>query len=477
METDMTSPLNTASSVPRSTSADSAVQTLAPRLEGTVLTPSSPGYDDARQIWNAMIDRRPALIARCASVADIQHAIRFARDHGLPIAVRGGGHNIAGSALCDGGLVIDLSSLKRIHVDQNSRTARADPGLTLAEFDRATQEFGLATPLGINSTTGIAGLTLGGGIGWLTRPYGMTVDSLRSVDIVTAAGELVTASEQTHPDLFWALRGGGGNFGVVTQFEYDLHAVGPQVLAGLIVHPFDNAGQLLRRYREVAAHAPDELSVWVVLRKAPPLPFLPAEVHGTNVVVFAMLYAGDMQAGEHAVAPLRALGKPIADVVSPHPYTGFQAAFDPLLTPGARNYWKTHNLTQLEDAVIDAVVTAAADLPSPQCEIFLAHLGGAARRVPGDATAYAGRDAEFVLNVHGRWTEAAQDDECIGWARRTFSAVTPYATGGAYVNFMTQDESDRVRQAYGAHYARLAALKRTYDPENLFRLNQNIVPE
>ncbi|MGH7625220.1 MAG: FAD-binding oxidoreductase [Gemmatimonadaceae bacterium] len=472
----MTSPLNTASSIPRSTHIEGAAQTLAARLEGTVLTPSSPDYDDARRIWNAMIDRRPALIARCASVADVQHAIRFARDHGLPIAVRGGGHNIAGSAICDGGLVIDLSSLKRIHVDQGSRTARADPGLTLAEFDRATQEFGLATPLGINSTTGIAGLTLGGGIGWLTRPYGMTVDSLRSVDIVTAAGELMTASEQSHPDLFWALRGGGGNFGVVTQFEYDLHAVGPQVLAGLIVHPFDNAAELLRRYREVAAQAPDELSVWVVLRKAPPLPFLPTEVHGTNVVVFAVLYSGDMKAGEHAVAPLRALGKPIADVVSPHPYTGFQAAFDPLLTPGARNYWKTHNLTQLDDGVIDAVVTAVPELPSPQCEVFLAQLGGAAQRVSADATAYVGRDAAFVLNVHGRWTDAAQDDDCIGWARKTFSAVTPYATGGAYVNFMTQDESDRVRQAYGAHYARLAGLKRTYDPENVFHLNQNIVP-
>ena len=472
----MTSPLNTPSSAPHGTHSEAAVQTLAPRLEGTVLTPSSPGYDDARRIWNAMIDRRPALIARCASVADVQHAIRFARDHGLPIAVRGGGHNIAGSAICDGGLVIDLSSLKKIHVDALARTARADPGLTLAEFDRATQEFGLATPLGINSTTGIAGLTLGGGIGWLTRPYGMTVDSLRSVEVVTAAGDLVTASEQSHPDLFWALRGGGGNFGVVTQFEYDLHAVGPQVLAGLIVHPFDNAADLLRRYREVAAHAPDELSVWVVLRKAPPLPFLPTEVHGTNVVVFAVLYSGDMKAGEHAVAPLRALAKPIADVVSPHPYAGFQAAFDPLLTPGERNYWKTHNLAQLDDGVIDAVVAAVPELPTPQCEIFIAQLGGAAKRVPVDATAYVGRDAAFVLNVHGRWTDASQDNDCIGWARKTFSAVTPYATGGAYVNFMTQDESDRVREAYGGHYARLAALKRTYDPGNVFHLNQNIAP-
>jgi len=248
------------------------------------------------------------------------------------------------------------------------------------------------------------------------------------------------------------------------------------VLAGLIVHPFDNAADLLRRYREVAAHAPDELSVWVVLRKAPPLPFLPTEVHGTNVVVFAVLYSGDMKAGEYAVAPLRALGKPIADVVSPHPYAGFQAAFDPLLTPGARNYWKTHNLAQLDDGAIDAVVAAVPELPTPQCEIFIAQLGGAAKRVPVDATAYVGRDAAFVLNVHGRWTDASQDNDCIGWARKTFSAVTPYATGGAYVNFMTQDESDRVREAYGGHYARLAALKRTYDPGNVFHLNQNIAP-
>jgi len=293
---------------------------------------------------------------------------------------------------------------------------------------------------------------------------------------VTAGGDQVTASERENPDLFWAIRGGGGNFGVVTSFEYGLHPVGPEVMAGLIVHPLSNARALLRGYRDVAANAPDALSVWVVMRGAPPLPFLPAEVHGTPVLVLAALYAGRLADGERAVAPLRALGTPIADVISPHAYTGFQAAFDPLLTPGARNYWKSHNLARLDDAVIDTLVDAAEHLPGGQCEVFLAQLGGAARRVPRDATAYAGRDAEFVVNVHARWTEAAQDDACIAWARGLFDAVAPHATGGAYVNFMTQEEGDRVRAAYGPNYERLAAVKRKYDPTNVFHMNQNVQP-
>ena len=453
-----------------------AASALAARMRGSVLTPASEGYDDARRIWNAMIDRRPAVIARCAGVGDVQHAIRFAREHDLLVAVRGGGHNIAGSALCDDGIVIDLSSMKGVRLDAAHRTARAEPGLTLGEFDRATQAAGLATPLGINSTTGIAGLTLGGGFGWLTRAYGLTVDNLRSAELVTAGGDQVTASERENPDLFWAIRGGGGNFGVVTSFEYGLHPVGPEVMAGLIVHPLSNARALLRGYRDVAANAPDALSVWVVMRGAPPLPFLPAEVHGMPVLVLAALYAGRLADGERAVAPLRALGTPIADVISPHAYTGFQAAFDPLLTPGARNYWKSHNLARLDDAVIDTLVDAAEHLPGGQCEVFLAQLGGAARRVPRDATAYAGRDAEFVVNVHARWTEAAQDDACIAWARGLFDAVAPHATGGAYVNFMTQEEGDRVRAAYGPNYERLAAVKRKYDPTNVFHMNQNVQP-
>ncbi|MGH7647249.1 MAG: FAD-binding oxidoreductase [Gemmatimonadaceae bacterium] len=469
----------TLTSPPRPTSlavdAD-AVRGLAGSLRGRVFTADTPGYGEARTIWNAMIDKRPAVIARCAGAADVQSAVRFAREHGLDIAVRGGGHNIAGSALVEGGLVIDLSSMKSVRVDPARRTAVVEPGVTLGEFDHDAQAFGLATPVGINSTTGIAGLTLGGGFGWLSRTYGMTVDNLHSADVVTASGEFVRASERENADLFWWLRGGGGNFGIVTAFEFGLHPVGPQVTAGLIVHPAADANTLLRRYREVALSAPNELSVWVVMRKAPPLPFLPAQVHGTDVVVFAVLYSGDMQAGERAVAPLRAIGKPIADVVSPHPYAGFQAAFDPLLAPGARNYWKTHDFAPLGDDALDLAIDAARRLPGPQCEVFLAQMGGAVRDTAEDATAYSGRNADFIANVHARWTDPADDERYIGWARRLFTDLTPHATGNAYVNFMTQDEGDRVQTAYGSHYGRLATLKKKYDPSNVLRTNQNIAP-
>ena len=453
-----------------------AVSALAALLRGHVFTPDTPGYDQARTIWNAMIDKRPAVIAQCASAADVQHAVKFAREQGLEIAVKGGGHNIAGSALVDGGLVLDLSGMKSVRVDPARRTAVVEPGVTLGEFDHDVQAFGLATPVGINSTTGIAGLTLGGGFGWLSRTYGMTVDNLRSADVVTASGEFVRASEHENADLFWGLRGGGGNFGIVTAFEFGLHPVGPQVMAGLIVHPFADANALLRRYREVSLAAPKELSAWVVMRKAPPLPFLPADVHGTEVVVIAVLYSGDMQAGERAIAPLRAIGKPIADVVSPHPYAGFQAAFDPLLAPGARNYWKTHDFAPLGDDALDIAIDAARHLPGPQCEVFLAQMGGAVRDTAEDATAYSGRNADWIANVHARWTDAAEDEQCIGWARRLFKDLTPHATGNAYVNFMTQDEGARVEAAYGSHYGRLAALKKKYDPSNVLRTNQNIVP-
>ncbi|HEU4628934.1 MAG TPA: FAD-binding oxidoreductase [Gemmatimonadaceae bacterium] len=452
------------------------VEQLRARLRGRLLTPDSPGYDEARTIWNAMIDRRPGLIARCAGAADVVETVRFAAAHGIPLAVRGGGHNIAGNAICDGGLVVDLSAMRSVRVDPARRTARVEPGATLGEVDRETQAFGLATPLGINSTTGIAGLTLGGGYGWLSRSFGLTVDNLRSADVVTADGTLVTASETEHPDLFWALRGGGGNFGIVTSFEFALHPVGPEVLAGLIVHPFDDAAGLLRRYRDVVLDAPDPLTAWVVLRQAPPLPFLPEAVHGREVVVIAVCYAGSPADGERALQPLRAIGTPHADVVGPAPYAAFQTAFDPLLTPGARNYWKTHNFANLHDPLIDALVEQARHLPGPMCEIFLANLGGAVSRRPEESTAYAGRAARFVLNVHARWSDATMDDRYVGWARGVYAAAAPFASAGAYVNFMTQDEQDRVRAAYGANYDRLLAVKQRYDPANLFRLNQNIRP-
>ena len=445
-------------------------------LRGAVLLPAEDGYDTARAIWNAMIDRRPGLIVRCAGAADVMEAVRFAHRHNILLAVRAGGHNIAGNAVCDGGMMIDLSPMTSVRIDPENRTARVEPGVTLGAFDREAQAFGLATPVGINSTTGIAGLTLGGGFGWLSRKHGLTVDNLLAADVVTADGALVHASERENPELFWAIRGGGGNFGVVTSFEFRLHPVGPEVLSGLIVHPFAEAGSLLRRYRDFVAQAPDALSVWAVLRKAPPLPFLPPAVHGSEVLVFAACYAGPMHEGEKALAPLRGLGKPIADVISPHPYIAWQAAFDPLLEPGARNYWKSHDFAALGDEAIDRVVDFAGRLPTAECEIFLAHLGGAVNRVPVDATAYPHRDAQFVMNVHTRWRAPAEDATCIDWARAFFDATAPHATGGVYVNFMPEDEAGQVERAYGPNRKRLAALKAKYDPDNLFRMNQNIAP-
>ena len=452
------------------------VATLEAELRGELLTPESAAYDETRAIWNGMIDRRPALIARCAGAEDIVTAVRFAREHGLLASVRGAGHSIAGNAVSDGALMIDLSGMRSVDVDPAGRTARVGPGATLADVDAATRGHGLALPMGINSTTGIAGLTLGGGFGWLTRKHGMTIDSLISAELVTADGERVTASESENADLFWAIRGGGGNFGIVSSFEFRLYPVGPEALCGLIVHRFADASDVLREYRELTASAPEELAAWVILRKAPPLPFLPESIHGEEILVIAAVYSGDVEEGERAMRSLRAIGDPIADVIAPQPFADFQQAFDPLLTPGARNYWKSHDFIKLSDGALDVMVDYAEKLPTGQCEIFLAHLGGAASRVPMDRTAYPHRDTQFILNVHTRWDDEAQDEECVAWARRFFDATAPFATGGVYVNFMPEDETERVRAAYGPNYERLAKLKKRYDPNNFFRLNQNIRP-
>ncbi|MCP5372232.1 MAG: FAD-binding oxidoreductase [Hyphomicrobiales bacterium] len=460
---------------PAAISADD-LAALGAALRGTVCLPGDAGYEEVRTIWNAMIDRRPGLVVRCAGAADVMAAVRFAADRDLLLSVRGGGHNIAGSALCDGGLTIDLSTMKAVHVDPKARTVRVEPGVSLGEMDHETQAFGLAVPAGINSTTGVAGLTLGGGFGWITRKYGLTVDNLLSADVVTAGGELVRASETEHPDLFWALRGGGGNFGVVTSFQFRAHPVGPQVLSGLVVHPLEAAGELLPAFRRIADAAPDELTVWAVMRKAPPLPFLPAEWHGREVLIFAACYVGDLAAGEAAVAELRALGSPIADVIGPHPFAGWQQAFDPLLEPGARNYWKSHDFVDLPAAATDRVVEAVWNLPSDETEIFIGHLGGAMARVPVEATAFPQRASHFVMNVHTRWRDPADDDRCIAWARSLFDDTAPHAAGTAYVNFMPDDEGDRVETAFGANFARLGRVKAKYDPDNRFRVNHNIRP-
>jgi len=459
------------------TVAPETVEALRGRIRGAVCLPGEPGYDTARTIWNGMIDRHPALVIRAAGAADVIQAVNAAREHDLRLAVRGGGHNIAGNATVDGGLLLDLSLMKSVRIDPVARTARVEPGATLGDFDKEAQAFGLATPTGINSTTGVAGLTLGGGFGWLSRKLGLTIDNLLSADVVTADGTLRQASANSEPDLFWAIRGGSGNFGVVTSFEYKLHTVGPEVLAGLIVHPAARAKELVDGWLKVTAKAPEELTCWIVLRKAPPLPFLPAEAHGTDIVVFAMCYNGDIESGKKAIAPLQALGKPLADVVGPMPFAGWQTAFDPLLAPGSRNYWKSHDFLQIEDAAVELIVDYAGKVPTPECEIFLGHLGGAVNRVPKDATAYPHRDVNYIMNVHTRWQDPAQDKTCIEWARRLFDAAGKFATGGVYVNFMPEDEGQRVQKgAFGPNYDRLAKLKAKYDPKNLFRMNQNITP-
>ncbi len=458
------------------TTLNHSIDNLKGRVKGRLILPGDPGYDEARQIWNAMIDRRPAVIVQCAAAADVPPAISFARDHGLEISIRGAGHNIAGNAVCDNGVMIDFSKMRTVRVDAGKRFAQVEPGATLNDVDRATQDHGLATPLGINSTTGIAGLTLGGGFGWLTRKYGMTIDNLVSVDLVMADGAPMRASDRKNPDLFWAVRGGGGNFGVVTGFEFKLHPVGPEVYSGLLVFPFNQARQVIDKYREFVKTAPEELNVWAVLRKAPPLPFLPASVHGKEIVALAVCYAGGAPDGRKLVEPLHRFGDALGEHIGLQPYTQWQQAFDPLLTPGARNYWKSHNFTEISDGALDAVLRYAGRLPTPQCEIFIGLIAGAANRVAADATAYGQRDTRFVLNVHGRWDDPADDGRCIAWARDFFKASAPYASAGAYVNFLTEDEAGRIATAYGSSYARLVQIKRRYDPENIFHMNQNIKP-
>jgi len=456
--------------------SSNAIEELKAATRGKVLLPGDSGFDEARRIWNAMIDRRPAMIVRCAGVADVRRAVAFARDNDLLLAVRGGGHNIAGSAVCDDGLVIDLSPMKSVRVDAATRRAYVEPGATLGDFDHEAQGFGLATPLGINSTTGVSGLTLGGGFGWLSRKYGMSVDNLVSADVVTADGELVHASADAHEDLFWAIRGGSGNFGVVTMFEFQLHPVGPEVFGGLVVLPLEQAKDALVKYRAAVDAMPEELSVWAVLRLAPPLPFLPPEVHGKPIVAFAICYTGAVEEGPSAVEEVRRFGTPYGEHLGPMPYATWQKAFDPLLAPGARNYWKSHNLAELPDGLLDAAIDAIGKLPSPQCEIFFGLIGGQTSRVAVDATAYPNRDAKYVMNVHGRWNDASEDERCIAWARAFFEAAAPFALGSVYVNFLTEDETERVGAAYGPNLERLVAVKTRYDPHNLFRHNQNIKP-
>jgi len=451
---------------------------LAESFRGELLLPCSPGYDAARRIWNGAIDRHPGCIARCTGVADAVAAVRFARERDLLVAVRSGGHGVAGHAVCDGGLVIDLSPMKGVRVDPQARTARVQAGVLWGELDRETQLHGLATVGGIVTHTGIAGLTLGGGLGWLMRKYGATVDSLLSVDVVTADGNLVTASADENPDLFWCVRGGGGNFGIVTSFEYRLHGLGPIVLAGPVFYSLEDGQRALRFYREFADDAPDELTTIFELSMAQPLPFLPAEVHGKPIVMVGACYAGPPQEGLEVVRPLKEFGNPIADLLEPKPYLSLQSMFDPFVPHGWHRYWKSVELPRLTDEAIDTLVEQASAQTSPKSYCIVFQLGGMLSRVGRDETAFTQRDAAYNVNINAVWTPEDPDAERhIQWARDYFAAMQPHARDRVYVNFLGDEGPHRVRQAYGpATYDRLAELKATYDPDNFFRLNQNIHP-
>lgn len=454
---------------------DEVISAFAQTLRGNLLTVKDDGYETARQVWNGMIDKHPALIACCSGTADVIQTVTFADQHKLLLSIKGGGHNIAGSAVCDGGLTIDLSAMKGVMVDPRKRTAQVQSGALLGDVDHETQCFGLAVPSGINSTTGMAGLALGGGYGWLSRTYGHTVDNILSADIVTANGEFMHLCEEQNSDLFWAIRGGSGNFGVVTKFEFKLHPVGPTILSGPVVFPLAQAKDILQQYQQLARTLPDEASCWSVIRKAPPFPFLDSQYHGQPVLILAMAYIGDMQQGEKILAPLRNLGHAIGDAVAPHPYAAWQAAFDPLLVAGARNYWKSSDFTELSDVVIDILLAAASTQPQ-ECEIFTAQLGGAASRVAGDAMAYPHRSTAYTINIHGRWQTPQEDNRCKGWVRALFTELEAFSTGSVYVNFVPENGETRKIGPYGANLARLQQIKGQVDPMNLFRSNINILP-
>jgi FAD/FMN-containing dehydrogenase len=446
---------------------------------GELVRPGDGAYDDVRKVWNGHIDRRPALIAQCRGVADVIAAVRFAREHDLLTAVRGGGHAVAGYALCDGGIVIDLSLMTGSRVDPLGQTIRVEGGCLNSHVDRESQVFGLAVTGGIVSHTGVAGLTLGGGIGHLMRKFGLTIDNLRSCDVVTADGEFVVASEEENPELFWGLRGGGGNFGIVTSFEFQLHPLGPSVLAGLLAWPMDDAPRVLRFLREFAADAPDEVGIMGNLRLAPPMPFVPEELHGKPIAALVPTYVGPVEDGEDALRVIREeLGTPAVDTLVPKPYVTHQKMFDPAVPHGQHYYWKSHKLGPLTDDVIDVVVEHAAQISSPAGTVPIFTQGGAVARVPENATAFPNRDAAHDINIVAAWSpDDAEPDRHIAWVRDFFAALEPYSQG-VYVNFTNDDSPDRVRTgAYSAEqWDRLVSLKSKYDPANFFRMNANIPP-
>jgi len=454
-----------------------ALRELTGAFSGDLIQPGDGGYDEHRKVWNGSIDRHPALIARCAGTDDVIAAIRFARQTGLPLAVRGGGHSFPGHSVCDGGVVLDMGALTGVEVDPDAKTAKAQAGALLGQLDVATQAHGLAAPAGIVTHTGLAGLTLGGGIGWLMRKFGLTIDQLESVEMVTAEGEVVHASDDENADLFWGLRGGGGNFGVVTEFEFNLNPLGPQVMAGPIFWRMEDSPKLLRFYRDWIAEAPDDLMTIIIHRKAPPLDFVPQELHGQLVVAVVSCYAGSVEDGERVLKPLKEFGSPVLDLCEPKPYLQHQAMFDPSFPHGRWYYMRACDVKELTDDVIDTTVEHSMQIRSPLTAFPIWQMGGAVSRVADDATAFTSRGAGYTFNITAMTEGPDGFDEEREWSRDFWSALSPHHMG-VYVNFLMEEGEERIREAYGAaKYDRLKALKRKYDPENLFRLNQNVRPD
>lgn len=449
---------------------------LADATDGDLLHPGDEGYDEARSIFNGMIDKYPAAILRSERVEDVVASVDFAREHDILLSVKGGGHNFSGKAVCDDGLMIDMSLMDDVEVDPEQRIARVGPGTLLKDLDEATQAHGLAVTAGVYSETGVAGLTLGGGIGWLMRKYGLTCDNLLAAEVVTANGEVVRASESDHPDLFWGLRGGGGNFGVITEFEFQLHPVGPEVLTAQIFHPGSTIGDGLRFFREFMADAPDDFTCFPMVLTIPPMEPFPAEHQGKPGLAFVGCWAGDPGEGRDALAPLETWGEPIMAVVDEIPYVAFQSAFDEGQPPGMRYYGKSAYVEELSDDLIDVVVEQTADLPSPITNVWFESMGGAVARIDPTETAFPHRNAAYNLGIVIGWSDPDDDDAMMDWARSVFDAVRPHTTEGVYANYLDQGDEDQVVNAFGENYERLIALKNTWDPTNLFRLNQNVSP-
>jgi len=455
-----------------------AIDDLRPQLRGPLLAPGDPGYDDARLIWNAMIDRRPGAIARCLGVADILASVQFARERHLALSIKGGGHNISGLAVCEGGLMIDLSLMRGVFVDPSARVAHVQPGCLLGDVDRETQVHGLAAVLGFVSNTGVAGLTVGGGFGYLTRRFGWSSDNVLSLDVVTADGRLVRANEQENADLFWGLRGGGGNFGVVTNFDYGLHPVGPEIVAGAIAWHGEDAPKVLDMWRTLVQSAPPELVVVAMQRIAPPAPWISTEMHGKPIIALFVCHSGSVADGEQLLAPIKKFGSPVGDVVQRRPYVSQQSLLDATQPKGRRYYWKSEYLSTLEPELIDKAIEQAGRVRSPHSAIAIFPIEGALNTLPGDHSAVGNRDAAFVLNIAASWEKAEDDAENIEWARAAWRDLRRFSTGGTYINFLTEEEGgDRIEAAYGKNHARLVDLKTKWDPTNLFQLNKNIAPQ